>query len=145
MLLYIVYQLVLHVDQITLGAQQHMVATGRIAQLEEEFGLAGVFVDHLTQFGHHLVVEQIGRQRDGDAIDGLVLHRRQVLYVLHLQIHDVAVAETGLQLCSNVDGGTLGEHAIPPPPVLPEESQLARTVKVLDGDKAAGFATLGEL
>ena len=83
--------------------------------------------------------------RDGDTLHRLLLHTLQILHVLHLELHLVAVHESWLQLGSDIHGGTLCEHAVPAAPVLAKQGNLSTTLEVLDGDEATGLPTLREL
>ena len=135
----IIDQRMAHIDATGLTAQQHMIDAARVAQLEEELGLAWVAVDDLIEVGHHLIVEQVGVHRDGNAVDSLLLHTLQILHVLHLEFHLVAVHEARLQFRRDIDGSTLCEHPVPTAPVLAEQGDLARALEVLDGDEATGL------
>jgi len=73
----------LDVDLLGGAAQQDMVFAGGVVQLEEELGGSRIVADELVELGDDLVVEQIGGQRDGDAVDRAILDGLQVLYVLH--------------------------------------------------------------
>ena len=43
-----------HIDAFCLTAQKNMVLAFRVAQLEEQFSLAGIAADNLIQIGHDL-------------------------------------------------------------------------------------------
>ena len=141
----IIDQRMAHIDATGLTAQQHMIDAARVAQLEKELRLARVAVDDLVEVGHHLIVEQVGVHRDGDTLHRLLLHTLQILHVLHLELHLVAVHEARLQFRRDIDGSALCEHPVPAAPVLAEQGDLATALEVLDGDEATGFPTLREL
>ena len=123
-----------------------MILARQVVQLEEEVGLARMGLNEFTKFSHHLVVQQIGRQRDGDAINGTLLDSLQELHTCNSQVFRTIriIREAWSDFTRNIYGGTNGEEARLVAPRLAKQRQLARTYEVFEGDNTEGFAVLGE-
>ena len=48
-----------HINGLVLRTEQHMFLTPRVAELEEQLRIAGIFINQFAEFCHHLSVEQI--------------------------------------------------------------------------------------
>ena len=82
-----------------------MILSHGVVQLEEEFRVARILRYQFAQLCHHLVVQQIGGQRDGDAVNSLILYRLEELNTRYLQVLGaiLIILETWLHLTCNID------------------------------------------
>ena len=95
------------------------------------------------QVGNNLVIERVGGQLDGDAVDGLLLDSLQQFDVRYLKLLHLGVAETRLHLSRDAHSSPLDELTVQVEPVVAEEHQLARALKVFERDDTPGFVGLG--
>ena len=82
-----------------------MILSHGVVQLEEEFRVARILRYQFAQLCHHLVVQQIGGQRDGNAVYSLILYRLEELHTCYLQVFGAVliILETWLHLTCNID------------------------------------------
>ena len=146
MLFDIIDKLVLHVNRLALRPQQHMVLARGIAQLEEEFCLARMLGNDLTQLLDHAVIHllMVGNHRNRNTVDRPVLDGLEQFHIGHLQFFLGAIAEARRHLACDIDSGTNNKLTIQVQPVLAKEYQFARTVEVLKGDDTPWLVVLAE-
>ena len=80
------YQFALHIDHLGGALQEYMVLASQVVQLEEDVGLARVGGNQFAQLCHHLVVQQVGSHRDGDAVDGTFLDGLKELHARNAEV-----------------------------------------------------------
>ena len=122
MTLNVVDEGVAHIHAPAGRTQQHMVLAQRIAKLEEQLGLARILSNQFVELSHNLLVEhlRVGDNRDGNALDGVLLYRLQVFHSANLQLLGtiVVILETGTDLAHHIDRGANGVHTAILSPVL---------------------------
>ena len=131
MIFYEFYEVLSHVNLVGATLQQNMIVSLAVMQLEEQFRLAWMLADNLVQLLNNQRVEIISGNIDGEPVDGALLDSRQIFDVLHLQVVEIAVAETRHTLGCDIHRRPHDKHAVPFSPVLTEEGKLASAIVIL--------------
>ena len=113
--------------------------------LYEELRMALIVLNQRLEVVHQRIINDRAVDGNRKLLQSVLLHGLQIFHRTDLEVEIVAVAIAGYALCRNKDGTSLHHDASPGAPVLTEESQFTRPLKVFEGNESTRLSGLGKL